>query len=573
MGRYLLALMSVPVICCGWAQQSVPPGGSSSDKTRLLLRQLTDSGTLPDLRWPKFFGCQNFVAKFYETTGYGFAWVQNGALTPQARSIISVLQDAAARGLDPEDYDGSRWQARMAHLRPACAQPSDDDLARFDLALTISVMRYVSDLRVGKVNPKVFCFGLDVDGKRCDLAEFLRTRLVHTSDVPLALEQLDPPFEAYRRTAAALRTYLALARDDDGELLPSTKKPVEPGDLYPGSARLRRLLLRLGDLPADVTIPANSQLYQRDLPEAVKHFQIRHGLEPDGRIGTATLKQLNTPLKRRVRQLQFALERWRWVPEQFVRPPVIVNIPEFRLRAYNDRYQPELEMKVVVGGAYRHQTPIFAEEMTLVIFRPYWNVPLSIQRAELVPKLKRDPAYLESNDYEIVGADGKVTEGKAITADLLAQLHSGKLSIRQKPGAKCALGFVKFLFPNEHSVYLHGTPAKALFMKSRRDFSHGCIRVERPEELALWVLRDQQGWNLDRIREAEAGSQPVSVSLNRPIPVLILYSTAVVQESGEVYFFDDIYKHDASLEELLDKGYPYSDWKPTSAAPGRRPRE
>src|SRR5579864_4130924 len=411
-----------------------------SPDRNLLLRQLIDSGNLPELRWPNWNESRSDVGKFYQSTGNAPAWVRNGTANPQALALIRVLQGAWAKGLDPEDYDGSRWTARLARLRPACAQPSDQDLIHFDLALTISAMRYVSDLRVGKVNPKVFCFGLDVDEKRCDLAQFLRERLVHAADVPAALEHLEPPFEAYRQTVSALRTYLALARDDDGELLPITKKPVEPGDLYPGIARLKRLLRRLGDLKSDITISPNSQLYQDHVVEAVKHFQTRHGLDPDGRIGTATLKQLNTPLKRRVRQLQLALERWRWIPEEFTRPPLIVNIPEFRLHAYNDRYQPELEMKVVVGRTYRHQTPIFADEMTQVIFRPYWHVPLSIQRAELVPKVKKDPAYLEDNGYQIVDANGRAIESKTITEDLLAQLRSGNLSIRQKPGAKNALG-------------------------------------------------------------------------------------------------------------------------------------
>jgi len=572
MGWSLVALISAAVISYGWAQQSIPSNNSSSDACQLL-HQLVNSGTLSELRWPKFSSCQSHVANFYESTGYGLAWTREGEITSQAQSIMRVFQDAAAKGLDPEDYDGSRWQARLAHLRPACAQPSDQDLIHFDLALTISAMRYVSDLHIGKVNPKVFCFGLDVDEKRCDVAEFLRERLVHAPDVSAVLEHLEPPFEAYRQTVSALRTYLALARDDDGGSLPITKKPVEPGDLYLGIARLQRLLRRLGDLPSDITIPPNSQLYQGHLVEAVKHFQTRHGLDPDGRIGTATLKQLNTPLKRRVRQLQLALERWRWIPDRFPRPPIIVNIPEFRLHAYNDRYQPELETKVVVGLAFRRQTPIFADEMTQVIFRPYWHVPLSIQIAELVPKVKKDPAYLENNDYQIVDADGRTIEGAPMTGDRFAQLRSGQLSIRQKPGVKNALGLVKFIFPNEHNVYLHGTPAKALFSKSRRDFSHGCIRVEKPEELAVWVLRDQPGWDMERIREAETGPKSTSVNLTKTIPILIVYSTAVVRESGEVYFFDDIYKHDAALEELLNNGYPYSDWKPVSAARGPRPRE
>ena len=235
--------------------------------------------------------------------------------------------------------------------------------------------------------------------------------------------------------------------------------------------------------------------------------------------------------------------------------------------------QPELEMKVVVGGAYRRQTPVFTNQMTHVIFRPYWNVPLSIQRNELVPKIKKDPAYLAKNDYEIVDSRSGRIVSQSVTPELVARLRSGQLAIRQIPGPKNALGHIKFMFPNEYNVYLHGTPAKSLFAKSRRDFSHGCIRVEKPEELALWVLRDKPEWDLEHIREAENGARPLQVNLSQPIPVLIVYGTAVVRENGDVYFFDDIYGHDAALDQLLAKGYPYSDWKPTNAVCDRHRRE
>ena len=536
------------------------------------LRELTSGGTLYDLRWPNFSPLQTQVAGFYESTEYALAWVHHGAPTPQAKALIRMLQNASAKGLDAEDYDGSRWAARLICLRPASPRPSDADLVRFDLALTVSVMRYMSDIRIGKVNPKLFCFGHDVGQKKCDQVEML-PRLVDANDVQTSLEQLEPPFDGYRRTEQALQTYLKLAREDDGEILPATKKPVDPGDSYPGTARLERLLRLLGDLPSAAPASAGSQTYQGPLVDAVKHFQKRHGLDPDARIGKTTLAQLNTPLSHRVRQLQFTLERWRWVPTEFPRPPIVVNIPEFRLRAFNNRYEADLDMKVVVGGAYRHQTPVFTNNMTHVIFRPYWNVPLSIQRAELVPKIRNDPAYLAKNDYEIRNSRGELIPSEQVTEETLAELRSGKISIRQIPGEKNALGHIKFMFPNEYNVYLHGTPAKALFSRSRRDFSHGCIRVEKPEELAAWVLRDRPQWTLDRIREAENGAKPLQVNLDKPIPVLIVYATAVVDASGTISFFDDIYKHDAELGELFDKGYPYSDWKPNTAVRGQRPHE
>jgi len=263
------------------------------------------------------------------------------------------------------------------------------------------------------------------------------------------------------------------------------------------------------------------------LVDAVKHFQVRHGLDPDGRLGRATMAQLNTPLSHRIRQLELTLERWRWVPHSFSRPPIVVNIPEFELRALNDSYGTELEMKVVVGKAYRHQTPVIAADMREVIFRPYWDVPRSIQRTELVPKLDQGASYLANNGYEIVTSQGTVVMNKALDDAMLAQLRSGRLRIRQTPGPKNALGLVKFLFPNEYDVYLHATPAPELFSKFRRDFSHGGLRVEKTQQLAAWVLGDQSEWTPERIAGAMNGTKTIQVTLARPIPVLIVYATAV----------------------------------------------
>lgn len=295
---------------------------------------------------------------------------------------------------------------------------------------------------------------------------------------------------------------------------------------------------------------------------------MRHGLQPDARIGKATLAQLNTPLSHRVQQLQLTLERWRWMPHGFPQPPIVINIPEFELRATNDSYRTELQMKVVVGAAYRHQTPAFLAYLQEVVFRPYWNVPLSIQRAELVPKLERDAAYLVKNRYEVVTSQYTFVSNRIVDPATLAQLRAGTLRTRQIPGPENALGLVAFRFPNEYDVYLHGTPAAQLFEKTRRDFSHGCIRAEKPQRLAEWVMRNQPQWTPERIAEAMNGEKTIHVRLERPIPVLIVYATAIVLESGEVRFFEDIYGQDATLAKTLE-----SRGKPTSAGRGQRLRE
>jgi murein L,D-transpeptidase YcbB/YkuD len=232
----------------------------------------------------------------------------------------------------------------------------------------------------------------------------------------------------------------------------------------------------------------------------------------------------------------------------------VVNVPEFRLRALNDSYGSEIEMNVVVGKAYRNRKPIFTAEMTHVIFHPYWNVPLSIQRVELIPAIVRDRSYLRKHGYEIVSRNTSTPINVEPTS-VLAELRSGKLGIRQTPGPWNALGRVKFIFPNENDVYMHDTPLQVLFSRARRDFSHGCIRVERPEDLAVWVLGHNAEWPSTRIRDTLEGSKQTRVELTRPIPVLIVYATAVVLKNDEVRFFEDIYGHDAKLEQRLALAY------------------
>jgi L,D-transpeptidase YcbB len=365
---------------------------------------------------------------------------------------------------------------------------------------------------------------------------------------------LTVPLEEYERTLCALEQYRVLAAQDDGAPLQATGEPVEPGNHYDDTPRLIRLLTLVGDLP-EGSVPDDSALYEGELVAAVKRFQSRHGLEPDGRIGPATLEQLNTPLSARVRQLEIALERWRRRPYDPSRPAIVLNLPEFRLRAFGganaaDR-DPELEMKVVVGEAPDHKSPILRSHLETVIFLPYWNVPASIQRSELVPEIKRDRSWVSANRFEMVTPQGEVARGGRVSDDMLSELGAGRLQLRQKPGPKNTLGLVKFVFPNEYGVYMHDTSAPWLFDRELRDFSHGCIRVEKPEELASWVLHGQPGWSRDRVEKAMRGTESISVTVRRPIQIVLMYVTAVVMNNGEVHFFRDIYGEDQALAKEL----------------------
>jgi murein L,D-transpeptidase YcbB/YkuD len=428
---------------------------------------------------------------------------------------------------------------------------------RFDLALTVCAMRYISDVRVGRVNPQHFKFGLDVGPKRYDLTEFLRDEVVYSPNVEGTIAAIEPQYAGYNRLKAALANYLKLAGEGDGEPVPVPVKTIRPGDSYVGLAQLAARLKQLGDVPPGESA-GDASVYQGAVVDGVKHFQSRHGLEPDGFVGKGTVAALNVPLKVRVEEIQFALERYRWIPDSFPQPPIVVNIPEFRLHTMIR--QPgarPLDMAVVVGKAYQHKTPVFANYMRYVIFRPYWEVPPSIAQAELIPKMGRNPGYAAANNFIVVDGAGDVVADGAVSESVLAGLRSGAYRVRQKPGPKNSLGLIKFIFPNVYNVYMHGTPATQLFSRSRRDFSHGCIRLENPLALAEWVLHNNPEWTDDRIVAAMNGSDTVQVDLPHPIPVLILYSTAVVPADGQVHFFSDIYGYDAELRQVLQNGYPY----------------
>jgi murein L,D-transpeptidase YcbB/YkuD len=540
------------------------PTGISAPEFAVLKRNLAgliDVGRLTDLRWRNFWDYRNQLREFYQPSDYTLAWVTGNQPTSQAQAMIQLLQDADKKGLRPDDYDAPRWAGRLVRLQQSAAESTMDDALRFDLALTVSAMRYVSDLHSGRINPKYFDFGLHVNHKSYKLAEFLRTQVVNATDVKAALEQVEPSFPAYRRAEAALGHYLELEKQGDGGRIPASKKSIKPGDTYHGISPLAERLRILGDLPETFQVPADASIYQGTLVDAVKRFQRRHGLPEDGALGQETFRQLKRPISLRVAQLQLALERWRWVPQDMQPPMILVNIPEFQLLAYDDIQKPTLSMKVVVGRADEdHKTPVFADRLEYLIFRPFWKVPDSIILKEIIPSLEKDAGYLAKHDYQMVDKQGTVIISDTVDADAMHKLATGDLDVWQKPGDANALGPVKFVFPNSYDVYLHGTPEQLLFGRSRRDFSHGCIRVEDPVALASWVLHDPH-WTTDRILAAMKNEKKDSfqVNLKKAIPVLILYASAVVREDGEVDFYDDVYKQDADLQRALARGYPYPD--------------
>ena len=472
------------------------------------------------------------IRNFYGPIGYRPVWSRNALPTPQAKAVVAMFEGAETKGLRAADYETGLWAARMSDLRNDAAQ------ARFDLAMTATLIRYADDIRNGRVSPESMDF--EYEG-RPDTIYFpdLVHRVSTAADPASVIASAEPSNPEYRRLVGALATYRRIAATSD-EPLPVVAK-LKAGDDYAALPQLATKLRLYGDLPAHVKVEGTK--YDGAIVDAVKHFQSRHGLDADGIVAKATFAQLNVPASQRVRQIEIALERVRWTPE-IEAPAIVVNIPEFRLRAIGE---DELTMRVVVGKAAGHKTPVFAGDLKHVVFRPYWNVPPSIQRGEIAPQLSA--GYAAKHNYQIVDAAGRVQD---INEDTVARVRKGTLQVRQKPGTSNALGLVKFLFPNDNNVYLHSTPQQSLFARARRDFSHGCVRVEDPAALAEWVLREKPEWTKEKIKAAFEGKRDdLYVNLEKPITVKITYQTVVAQNDGTVHFYDDIYGHDAKLVAAL----------------------
>jgi murein L,D-transpeptidase YcbB/YkuD len=526
------------------------------------LNAIISSGHLEDLRWPDFSDYRSHLTNFYRASGYKPAWIRDGQPTSQAVELIKILQDADREGLLAEDYDASRWADRMTLLK---GPHESDDEAHFDAALTVCIMRYVSDVHIGRINPQNMGFEFDVSHKKLDLPQFVQQRLVNGLDLRSELAAVEPPFPSYQRLRAALLHYMELQKGGDGEKVLDVGG-VSPGGQYAGIAGLTGRLRLLGDLPDSVTVPPDSKIYEGPLVDAVKHFQGRVALKPTGELDYKTVVEMNVPLSDRIEQMRLGLERYRWLPYQFKQPPILINVPEFRLYAFDEKNEVGLTMRVNVGEDYNHQTPMFENNIQYIVFRPYWTPTPNILRNEIIPDIEKNPS-LQENGLELVSASGKVISSGNVTPAMLQQVRAGNLTVRQPPGPENGMGLVKFMFPNQHDVYIHDTPASLdMFSEAtegeegelKRVASHGCIHVQEPAKFAAWLLRNNPDWDLEQVDKAmHDGRDNLRVNITPPIPVLIFYMTVVVEENGDVHFFHDIYDHDRTLKLELAHGYPY----------------
>ena len=479
--------------------------------------------------------------------GAPLLWVQNGELSRQAQEMLAVLRRVEDFGLAPRDFEPMLTAIESENRRAA-------NPMLLDQLTNAAARRLIDQLHGGRVDPHAAGYALS--RRRTPLDDDAALRLLATADdVTRVLATFEPQSAQYRALKQALAQY-RLVPPEFAVLTPPGGASVRQGEAYPAAGKLRRLLAALGDMPGSHGDSSASETdLDGDLAAGIARFQERNGLQADGVLGPRTHAALTVPIGRRTRQIELALERWRWLPD-ITAPAVIVNVPQFMLYTLADPSQNSAEtrvfkMPVIVGQSVR-QTPIFDSAIEAVTFRPFWNVPESIVREELLPAIARDVGYLERHEMEIVRGAGDDAVVLPANAASVAALRTGKARLRQRPGTANALGLIKFVLPNPYAVYLHSTPEKSLFARERRALSHGCIRVSDAAGLAAYLLKNTPGdWNADTIEAATCADKTVTVRLATPVPVFILYGTVVIDSDGTTMFFDDVYGYDRKLEAML----------------------
>ena len=484
------------------------------------------------------------VTALYARRAHAPLWLEDDRPTARADQAIVLLERAGDEGLQASHYRVADLKSLQASVKTG--QATADQKARLDVTLSFAMARFVSDIRVGRVSPSAAGVNFDI-GAALSMVPGLVDRALGREPLDAVVAAARPPVPLYQQLRKVLPRYRALATRDSGARLPALAASVKPGGTWAGVPALAARLALLGDYTG---APLKGSRYQGDLVKAVRHFQERHGLQVDGVLGGNTFSALTVPLSWRVRQMELSMERMRWMglPDSH-QQRIVVNIPQYRLWAFEAGNGPAaLSMAVMVGEPNGNETPVMNEEVTSVVFSPYWNVPFKIARDEILPKLRRNPQYLVEENMEML-AGGEVVEGPPDAA-AMAAIAQGRYRLRQTPGPWNALGGVKFEFPNTHAIFMHDTTSRSLFSRSKRSLSHGCIRLQHPHALAEFMLASQ-GWDTARVATAMTSGTQERVRLREPVKVLLFYNTTMVSLEGRVAFLEDVYGLDRKLDAAL----------------------
>lgn len=504
---------------------------------------------------------QEDLTTFYERRAFEPVWVTGSNALGRVDDALGVIRQAEEHGLDPGEYSESLLIQRRAELAQEHIRRPDRAARRAELetSLTAAVLRLGRDVALGRTDPSTIAEYWTARRAPPDLVTWLQTSAQRdTAGLLDAVRPRHPEYAALQKALASLR-----AQEQSGgwPMIPPGRFRL--GTSHPAVIALRQRLAASGLLAANAAIA--SPVFDEALSAAVKAFQELHAIKATGHVDTVTRAAMNVPVGERIRQVTLNLERWRWMPDDLGERHLLVNIPYFHVVA-REHGKTVMDIRVVVG-ALQNKTPVFSDEMETVVFSPYWHIPDSIKIEETAPAAMRDPSYLERNNIEVFRGSRPVDVSQVNWADR-AELK--QLSFRQRPGAQNALGHVKFLFPNKFDVYLHDTPADSLFERSGRALSHGCVRVEEPEVLAGYLLRDQPEWDAARIRDAMHAGSERHVRLTAPVPVHLTYFTAWVDENGGLHFQPDVYRYDAVQAADLAQRIP--DARDRARSVSRSPR-
>lgn len=494
----------------------------------------------------------NLVKQFYQDRDYTLAWFDGNQLKPQADRLIEAIEKAPKEGLDPKDYNLK--DLRKMYMEFDAMSASDkrkqEKQQEIDVALTASYFNYASDFYKGTVKPHSAA-AIEWEAKRNKIKlDNALEAILKERESSYPYYEFEALHDGYLKLRDALVQYRRIKEkggwpqieDQDVLRLNDTAKVV---------VALRKRLL-----PQQQVNEQDSSyfVYDQKVKDAVTDFQKRHGLTVDGIYGPETYKALQVSIDERIDQILLNMERWRWLPKDLSSSNkqdryIMVNIPAYRVSVMENEKEV-MRMKAIVGKTM-HSTPVFSHQISYLMFAPYWNVPNSIVEDEIKPKLLRNPNWLSSQDMEMVttfGPNAKWVPVSRVNWSAMTR-HNFDYRIRQRPGPNNSLGRVKFMFPNEYNVYLHDTPADHLFSEPERDYSHGCVRVERPADLATYLLQDKAGWNESRVKRAMNAKEQQRVNLPENVPVHLVYFTAWVEKDGSVHFREDLYGHDKDLAQ------------------------
>lgn len=481
---------------------------------------------------------QDDFISFYQSREFSPAWVVEEGVKEEAIEFLQAVEQSTDHGLNPEDYK----LQYLYHLKKSLEkrEVTLEDFQRFDKELTAAYLKLSNHILRGRIKPSQFDIAWKTDLRERNLGRHLE-QAMENGAIKESLVALEPQYKGYQGLKDALARYTQLESKAGGwEPLPKSLT-LKPGDSSKYVSQLYHMLYVLGDAEEEKT---DQQVYNEEVAAAVASFQERHGLRPDSILSEKTAEVLNVPFGERIAQIKLNLERFRWLPEKPEGRHVVVNIPEYRMYVYEDN-DSILDMRVIVGKAYESTTPIFNDTIEYITFSPTWTVPPTIASEEMLPKLKKDPLYLAKQGFKIYEnweEDAKPVNPEHIEWENVSG-DAFPYKVVQNPGPNNSLGRVKFMFPNKLAIYLHDTPADYLFDRDERDFSHGCIRVERPVEFAQFLLQDQ---NISKgmIEQYMNLPEPKDIPLEEKVPVLIEYRTAWMSPEGKVNFREDIYGHD-----------------------------